>query len=170
MGKDKSIAASYARQFAEVEGALPGRGRAWLDALRANAIERFAELDFPTPKLENWKFTNLRPLTREVFAPSPATRNGLGKGDVARWLADDLPCHLMVFVDGHFRADLSELGVLPRGARVASLAETLAGDPARLEAHLAGNGAIEGDAPVALNTALMADGAVITLDRGVALE
>ncbi len=115
MGKDKSIAASYARQFAEVEGALPGRGLAWLDALRANAIERFAELDFPTPKLESWKFTNLRPLTREVFAPSPATRNGLGKEDIARWLADDLPCHLMVFVDGHFRADLSELGALPRG-------------------------------------------------------
>ena len=170
MGKDKSIAASYARQFAEVEGALPGRGLAWLDALRANAIERFAELDFPTPKLESWKFTNLRPLTREVFAPSPATRNGLGKGDVARWLADDLPCHLVVFVDGHFRADLSELGALPRGARVTSLAETLAGDPAWLEPRLAGVGAIEGDAPVALNTALMADGAVIALDRGVALE
>ncbi len=43
----------------------------WLDELRRSAMERFLELGYPTSKLEDWKFTNLAPLTRRTFEHSP---------------------------------------------------------------------------------------------------
>src|SRR4029077_8638448 len=36
--------------------------------LREAAMERFAELDFPTARNEDWKFTNVAPIVRIPFA------------------------------------------------------------------------------------------------------
>ncbi|MEE2672434.1 MAG: Fe-S cluster assembly protein SufD [Myxococcota bacterium] len=36
----------------------------WLVALRADAIARFAELGFPSTKLEEWRYTNVAPLAK----------------------------------------------------------------------------------------------------------
>lgn len=40
---------------------------AWLTRLRANAFERFEELGFPSVKNEEWKYTNVAPITRLQF-------------------------------------------------------------------------------------------------------
>ena len=162
--------AAYVRQFAVAKATLPGHDVPWLAALRERAIERFAALGFPTRKLEAWKFTDLRPLTRIAFASPPRRANGISREGIARFLPEDVECHLLVFVDGRLRADLSRVGALPAGARLCGLAEALESFPDRLEAHLGREEAIDGHAPVALNTALMADGAVLMLDRGVVLD
>jgi len=44
----------------------------WLDDLRRSAMDRFLDLGFPTSRLEDWKFTNLSPLTRQTFQHAPA--------------------------------------------------------------------------------------------------
>ena len=163
---NKDFHSVYVDAFAESRESLPGRGVGWLDGLRARAIERFADAGFPTPKDEVWKFTNLRPLTRQAFSLAPRGINSLSLEDLSPHLPEGLACHRMVFVDGHFRADLSDIGDLPDGASLASLAETLNHDPAALEAYCTD----QGDSPAALNTAFMADGAVLMIDQGVALE
>lgn len=164
MAKDTHSA--YVDAFGAVRKALPGQGVDWLESLRARAIERFASAGFPTPKDEVWKFTNLRPLTRHSFALAPRQDNSVDLNDLAPHLPEGLACHRMVFVDGHFRADLSDLGDLPKGVRLTSLARILEDDPALVAAYLSD----QGDSPAALNTAFMADGAVVMLDAGVALE
>ena len=161
---------AHVRRFAEARAGLPGHDLPWLAALRDGAIERFAALGFPTRRVEMWKFTDLGPLSRTAFLPAPRRANGIARDDVARFLPADLECHRLVFVDGHFRADLSDIGALPAGARLESLAEALAATPELIEAHLGGDATLDGSAPVALNTAFMADGAVLTLARGVALD
>jgi Fe-S cluster assembly protein SufD len=160
----------YIRQFADARAQLPGSALPWLTGLRENAIGRFAGTGFPTRKVEAWKFTDLRPLTGTTFAPTQRRINGIGREAVAPHLTDGIACHLLVFVDGYARPDLSDIGALPAGARLLSLAEALNTDPESIETALGGAETAAEFAPVMLNTAFMADGVVLALDRGVALE
>ncbi len=148
-------------------GGLPGHALPWLSGLREDAMARFQELGWPTPKLEAWKYTNLRALERTVF--HPATEH------TARASVDTVPSliggqagHRAVFVNGRFRAELSSLGRLPDGAELRSLAQELEAEPGFLEQHV--DRIAEGQdrqALYALNTALMQDGLVLRVRRGV---
>jgi len=146
--------------------ALPGAGLAWLQARRDAGAERFATLGLPTPKLESWKYTRLRPLDDTRYTPisnagdDTAISDLPGIGDVAGRL---------VFVNGKLRADLSDLENLPSGVRFGPLEDILAADPAWAEAHL---GAVASDthqAMLALNDAMMDSGFVLHVAKGVAL-
>ena len=57
----------YADAF--VDFAKTAQGLA--DALREMAIERFAEMGFPTTHDEEWRFTSLAPVTRTAFELAP---------------------------------------------------------------------------------------------------
>jgi Fe-S cluster assembly protein SufD len=76
----------------------------------------------------------------------------------------------LVFLNGRFAHELSELGSLPQGVRVGSLAGAIAQDGASLESHLGRYLNIERDAFAALNTAFIEDGAYVYLPRRTALE
>ena len=162
----KDFHSAYVDAFAAARASLPGQGVGWLDTLRTQAIERFGEAGFPTPRDEVWKFTNLRPLTRQTFSLAPRQENSVTLDDVSPHLPDGLACHRMVFVDGHFRADLSELVDLPPGVHLASLAQTLDTDADSLKAYLSN----DGGSPAALNAAFMADGAVLIIDENIKLD
>jgi Fe-S cluster assembly protein SufD len=75
-----------------------------------------------------------------------------------------------VFVDGRHRPELCDLGTLPAGVTVASLAAALEAPPPWLEAALAAVPAADGEALLAFNTAFMRDGALVRLEPGVRLE
>ncbi len=162
--------AAYGRRFEELKPSLPGAGIGWLEALRGRAIERLTENGFPTRKIEAFKFTDLTRLNRTAFDPALPPTNGLAKEALAPYLLEDGPAHLLVFVDGRHRPELSDLGALPQGVSVASLAEVLAAAPHWLEAALAAPPPSDGEALLAFNTAFMRDGAVLRLAPGVRLE
>ena len=86
---------------------------------------------------------------------------------MARLTFAELPCHLLVFVDGRFDPTFSSIGSLPAGVRIQSLAEVVAHDPQRLQSLLGGE---PDNAFTALNTAFMTDGLMIALPRNVAVE
>ncbi|HYL48736.1 MAG TPA: hypothetical protein VET84_05170, partial [Stellaceae bacterium] len=43
---------------------------AWLKQRRDGAMQRFAEIGWPTRKQEAWRFTDLQPLQRAPFPPA----------------------------------------------------------------------------------------------------
>ncbi len=168
-------AAAYARQLDALGAALPGAGLDWLAALRRRAGERVAAEGLPNRRVEEWRYTDLAPIARADYAPAPAGEDEDGDGIDARTIAALTPttepaCHRLVFVDGRLRAGLSDLAALPEGVEIASLAETLENRPERVAPLLGDDRAAEGAAPVALNAALMTDGAVLTLADGAALD
>ena len=57
----------YLAAFARAEIELAGNGPRRLEEIRREAIDRFADLGFPTTRDEEWKFTNLSPLTSITF-------------------------------------------------------------------------------------------------------
>jgi len=155
----------YVAQYEAFAANGGGAAPAWLRELRAAGIARFADAGFPTTRQEEWRFTSVAPLIEHAFVPAPA---GAGPGPVAA-RGETLR---MVFVNGKFAPDRSSLTGLPAGVRVGSLAALLAGASgaaAFVERHL-GRGAVPADNVfAALNTAFVADGAVIHLTRGAVL-
>jgi Fe-S cluster assembly protein SufD len=144
-------------------------GHAWLNDLRRSALERFRGVGFPAPgnrEWEQWRFTQLRPITETKFTPAifdeRVSLEGYGFG--AKALVE------LVFVNGHFAPKLSRLGKLPRGVTVGSLADALAADGAALAPHLGRHAKVERNPFVALNTSHVRDGAVITIPSNVTIE
>jgi len=166
-------AGDYARQLDTLGAALPGAGLDWFANLRRRASARVAAEGLPSRRIEEWRYTDLAPLARAAYAPVPEDETGDGidaRTVAALALATEPTCHRLVFVDGRLRPALSELAALPKGAEIASLAETIETRPERLAPLLARGRAAEGAAPVALNAALMTDGAVLMLDDGAVLD
>jgi len=160
----------WAGRFSKGRPALPGAQAPWLSALRQRALDRFVEQGWPTPKQENWRHTSLGLLAQQSFAPAdpnPASHAasvasqlaGLRQGQGGHWL---------VFVDGHYLADQSEIGALPQGVRIQSLAQALAADAERLRPYLGDEKS--GDSPAALNLALTGDGAYIDIGPGAQVD
>jgi Fe-S cluster assembly protein SufD len=91
-----------------------------------------------------------------------AGRGGISFGDVAR--------ERLVWVNGRFAPEFSAAGELPRGVQVGSLAQAFEGNFERVESHLAQYARFDRQPFVALNTALMTDGAFLYVPRGVVVE
>ena len=45
----------------------------WIQKLREDAFERFAQVGFPTTRDEEWRFTNVAPIARAKFAMQAAS-------------------------------------------------------------------------------------------------
>jgi Fe-S cluster assembly protein SufD len=150
----------YLEQFSRFERGLAGEPP-WLQQLRQTAIDSFAAQGFPTLDHEEWRFTNLAPLLRIPFQPARHDNiNGSGLPDGVR----------LVFVNGHYTANLSSVAGLPAGVRVENLAAVLRTQPDLLEPHLGRHALLEDQPFVALNTAFMHGGAFILVPRGKLVE
>jgi Fe-S cluster assembly protein SufD len=156
----------YRQDFRRRESLFPGAGVPWLRARRSQALEQFMEGGFPTPRHEDWKYTDVQAIARRRFTPAT--------GSVAVTPEALAPYALggpqLVFVDGSYVPALSRLDGLPDGVRVASLAEVLATDPAALEPWLGRHARPERHGFAALNAAFLQDGAFIHLEPGTAVE
>src|SRR3954453_20036849 len=84
----------------------------WAASLRKAGISRFAEFGFPTLQDENWRFTNVTPIAKLPFHPVlEPTAHGIKREVLEQFHFAGLKSSRLVFVDGHFAADLSN--VLP---------------------------------------------------------
>ena len=159
---------ALANVFNEARTRLPGGGA--VAAQRASAFELFAKEGLPHRRIEDWKYTDLRALMREAKPlASPPDAAAKARAKRAGALLGDVETRRLVFVDGAFVPDLSDLAGLEPGLSVGSLADALAsGDP--VLADKLGKLAPASDMAVALNTALMGDGAVIRIGAGATTE
>ena len=140
---------------------LPG-----VPELRQTSMRRFAELGFPGPREEAWRFTDLAPLLATPFRPAGGTANPAQFAALAK---GPLKACQVAFVDGRYAPQFSSLD-LPPGVRVTTLATVLQETPKRAEPYL-GTLAAGGRRPfAALNTAFMADGAFVHVARDVKAE
>src|SRR5690606_31740794 len=151
--------------FAARHAQQPGAPLPWLAAMRKRAIERYAAEGWPSQKDEDWRHTSLALLEQAEFnADAPA----VDAADIVRKLQSDDNGHWLVFVDGHHAPTLGQLGKLPAGVRLGTLADALAHE-ADLVQQAFGSEA-DGTSAAALNLALASDGAFVHFARGVALE
>ena len=158
---------ALAASFATAKRALPGA--AAITALREHAFRRFETEGLPHRRVEEWKYTDLRALMRDAKplagVPDAAAK---ARAERASAMLDSIEARRIVFVDGAFVPELSDLARLEAGLTVRSTAQMLAAGDPQLLAHL-GQVVPTDDVAVALNTAFMGDGAVIHVADGATL-
>ncbi|MBV1698735.1 MAG: Fe-S cluster assembly protein SufD [Hyphomicrobiales bacterium] len=160
--------AGLAETYAAARSRLPG-GKA-VAAQRQAAFEVFVRDGLPHRRVEDWKYTDLRALMREArpLAPPPDAA-AKAQAKTAGAMLGDVETRRLVFVDGAFVPELSDTAALENGLTVGSLAQALADGDAALSGEL-GKRAPATDVAVALNTALMGDGAAIRIAPGATIE
>src|SRR5436305_4482127 len=152
--------------FASVRGRLPGAGK--VAELRRQAWEAFERTGLPHRRIEDWKYSDLRALMREVLplAAAPDTAQLTRAAAAVKLHAID-GVRRLVLVDGVFAPKLSDLGGLEKGLGIRTLRETLeAGDTALQDRLFTPDNA---NPMVALNSAMMTDGVVIEIADGTVL-
>ena len=151
-------------------------GPVWLERLRESAMDRFEQLGFPSVKEEEWKYTNIAPITRLNFKAA-LTSSGAGEAvcsdEFERFGYIEARASRMVFRNGVLSTDLSSLTGLTGGGVVAiDLSEAIAdakyGEIIR--EHLARSADYNANAFTALNTAFLSSGAFILIQKGIELE
>ena len=148
--------------------ALPGGSD--IAAVRAAAFNHFVLAGLPNPRVEAWKYTDLRRLMRDakpLAAPPDAIARQKAR-DAGDLLAG-LGFRRLVIVDGTLVEELSDLTGLEHGLMIRSMAEALALDEPMLSQGL-GPMVPADDTALALNTALAGDGVVITVSPDVSIE
>src|SRR5487761_1832111 len=126
---------ALADAYTEARGRLPGAGA--VAAQREAAFEVFAKQGLPHRRIEEWKYTDLRALMREAKPlAGPPDAAAKARAKAAGALLGDVEARRIVFVDGAFVAELSDLAGMEGGLAVGSLADALAAGDADVLAHL----------------------------------
>jgi Fe-S cluster assembly protein SufD len=158
---------ALAVNFAAAKASLPGVNA--IAALREEAFRRFEAGGLPSRRIEEWKYTDLRALMREAkpLAPLPDAAARRWAAESAALLAS-IDARRIVFVDGSFVPELSDLSDIEPGLSIRSMASALEAGDRRVLTRM-GPVSPTADTAIALNTAFMRDGAVIDVAAGVAL-
>ncbi len=65
--KNLQTASQYTAEYKAIEALLPGQQLPWLTELRAAALARFSSQGFPSPREEEWKYTNVAAIEKKLF-------------------------------------------------------------------------------------------------------
>ena len=139
---------------------LPGQGK--VADVRRQAFEAFERAGLPNRRVEEWKYTDLRALMREVLQLAPAPGDeAIRRAHVALKTASVKDASRLVLVDGVFAPELSD--VPETSVSLKTLREALEGGDSTLLA------ADATDAMISLNSAMATDGVVISVADGANL-
>ncbi|GKQ51263.1 Fe-S cluster assembly protein SufD [Bradyrhizobium sp. Ce-3] len=152
--------------FAVARDRLPGKGK--IAEQRREAFEAYERLGLPHRRIEDWKYTDLRALMREVLPLAPAPdAAALGRAAAAVKLRAIDGVRRLVLVDGAFAPDLSDLGKLDKGLSIRPLREVLDAGDSALSAQVIATDV--SNPMIALNGAMATDGVVIEIADGTVL-
>lgn len=138
------------------------KSKGWLEKIRLDALARAQALNFPSDRHDDWRFTDLSPLFQYGFQPVDSFAR-LTLTDIEKFV---IPGAIrLVFVDGCYAAELSDLAQTDTGVTVAALADRL-GDRV-VESNFGRYAPYQQDAFVALNTNFFEDGAWVHVAKEV---
>lgn len=143
----------------------------WVKRLRESAFDRFEQLGFPAMHEEEWKYTNLAPLSKMVFERQ-AVQNLSEDYRLEQFTYEETRRSQLVFVNGIYRAEMSALDALPEGIVVLDLADALRDERYSevVREHLARGADYNVNGLTALNTAFLSSGAFVHVPQGARVE
>jgi Fe-S cluster assembly protein SufD len=165
--RESKVADPYLESFDRLEKNRSSKTPSWVFPLRKAAISRFAEIGFPTPRDEDWRYTNIAPIAKRPFKPIlEPSRESVTAIIVNQFTFTGLDAHRLVFINGQHSPELSSAESPGEGVKITNLAGALDTDAGLIQKHLAKYASTENDAFGALNTAFFQDGAFIHVPVG----
>lgn len=151
--------ASVAEALITAEGTAP-----WLKQLRQDALTQFNTFSLPAKKEEDWKYTSLWSLSQQAFTHHAESVDiSADQVDAVALLQD---AYRVVIVDGVFSDELSDIDALQSGLSITALSESVD----QLEHTLGQQTQLTKAGLNALNTMLMTEGTVISVDANVHVD
>src|SRR5215471_4589944 len=148
-----------------------GKDPAWLSRLREKAGEVFESRDFPTTRDEEWKYTNVTPILKIPYGEVPEfDGQQLTADQIAPFTFRESRGSQLIFINGRFAREFSDLGALPAGCVAANLAEIPRDHGNVARERLAAYADYNDKTFIALNTASIGDGAFVYIPDGKTVE
>ncbi|WP_262965301.1 Fe-S cluster assembly protein SufD [Methylobacter psychrophilus] len=164
-----ALASRYTAEYPTIAPVLCGQSLSWLQQLRAEALSQFSAQGFPSPREEEWRYTNVSAIEKKLFSPATSiATSAIDKELLKSYQLKD--AWSVVLIDGHFSAEFSVLEGLPEAVSVLSMSDALEKQPETLEKYI--NQAVNNDKHgfIAFNTAWFGDGLFIHIDAKQVLE
>ncbi len=160
MTTDKQdLKAQLIADFQLAEGKLNGAAKSPIHAIRQQALQTFNQLGFPSPKHEEWKYSNVRGLVNQSYQFQAAS--SLTAEDLAHLAIPNLEGNILYFINGVYNAALSSIVSPSSELVILPLAEAIKQYPAVVEKHFNQYTDQHENAFTALNTAFAFDGVFI---------
>jgi len=165
MEKSINVKDWYLSNFGEFEKRLNGGKESSIHQKRKEALSNFSKLEFPTIKDEEWKYTSIAPLLKYNFVPSFDKKN-ISKDFIKSLLFNEMEHSLVVFINGRFSEEHSDLLNLPDGVVVGSIADEIKKNNEILLKHFGKYADHQNQIFTALSTAYTEDGAFVYVPGG----
>ena len=163
--------------FQDFEKNLNGQKTSSIHQIRKEAFSKFEKLGLPSSNTEDWKYTNISKIAKQPisFVNDPSeTKEYLEKID--KFNLPQTAGPKLVFINGHFSRELSQLDKLPTGLTIKSFAEVIKSkdeykeELKLLEENFSAHAKFDNQALVALNTAFVLDGFLFIIDENKELN
>lgn len=140
-----------------------------LESIQQKGMDEFRTLGFPTRRMENWKYTDVKPVASQSFNLEDKPVADINDETIANFRFQELDCYELVFINGHLRADRS---ILPESGNIiiCSLEEALEKYEDLIKEHLAHYAITEGNPFVSLNNAFVQNGCLIHIADNAAID
>jgi len=164
MGHPTKIEPSFLHDLAKN---APDSESAFVKKIRESSLAELNSAPFPTRKMEDWRFTDIKPMTRTDFVPFeeagllPAT-------DVEEYYIPESDRSRLVFINGEYQEKYSSIGGLGNGVTVGNLSDHL--DDKNVEEYLNNLVNYENDPFVHYNGLMFEDGVFIHLEKEAKAE
>ena len=145
----------------------------WLQSVRERAMQDFSISGFPSTRDEDWKYTSLTKVAERSAAflgQEPAVADTNSVTQQLAQLTEISGCNSVVFANGQFQRELSNLPEGNTGVTIETLSHANEGLREQVLRHLGENANADSSRLAALNTAFLADGLVITVPADVTLD
>ena len=161
-------ASRYAAENQPLADNLPGQQLDWLQQLRATALTKFSQQGFPSPRAEEWRYTNVSAIEKKQFSAAiELTPQLLDEQWLSNYqLADTFS---LVFINGRFSAMHSQLDDLPKNVIVSNMANALQQHPDLVKAKFGQALANEDHGFIHFNTAWFGDGLFVYMPENTRL-
>ena len=160
--------AAVSHYLAEYDRFRDSLASSWPAQQRTEALDFLKTHGFPTRRTEQWKYTDVSPITRRKFTLGNSAAADIDGTLVDRLRFSRLECHELVFINGNYSAELSRNVQLPTGATARALQSDRNENGDLLDRYF-GEEEI-GHAFTALNTAFLSDGILVHAPDGTEIR
>jgi Fe-S cluster assembly protein SufD len=145
-------------------------GMPWLNTLRSDAALALRQVGFPTRRIEEWKYTDVRALLEQDFTFQTSAAAIADDAIIESAKTAGLDCHELVFINGKFSREHSTLVGVPDGIIIQTLSEAMGDGESRLKDKLNKHLDIAKNGFIALNSAFLQEGSVVLVPDNTQLE
>lgn len=164
MANPSKVEASVLYQLAE---AAPEKGKTKWKAIHEKNLAELNSTSFPHKKIEEWRFTDLRPVTRTNFVHVNEA-GALPALDIEKYFIPESDRSRLVFINGTYNEKYSSIGGLGKGVTVGNLSDYSEKDVVKEYLDQLVN--YEEDVFVHFNGLMFEDGAFIHLEKSAKAE